>query len=164
MPNTNEHDADEAELLILLDVNILLYAHDRTSPKHEPGRAWLDDLLASDEWIGLPWTTIWGFIRIVTNKKGCPRPISGVEAMRVIRTWMDTPRVVAVEPGPRHLELLARFVESEGATGNLTPDAVIAALAIEQGATIASTDNDFRRFGVRWVNPADLAISNRSII
>jgi toxin-antitoxin system PIN domain toxin len=115
----------------------------------------VDRLLASDDWIGLPWTTIWGFVRIVTNKKSYPRPITGTQAMGVIRTWLDSPRVVTVDPGPRHLELLARFVESEGATGNLTPDAVIAALAIEQGATVASTDNDFRRFGVRWVNPSE---------
>lgn len=139
--------------MILLDVNVLLYAHNSSAPQYPAVRAWLDRLAASDEWIGLPWTTIWGFIRISTNPKVSPRPKSGKEAMEVIASWLETPRVVAVSPGPRHIELLSRFVGNEGATGNLVPDAVIAALAIEQGATVASTDNDFRRFGVRWVNP-----------
>jgi uncharacterized protein len=140
--------------LILLDANILLYAYDSEVEQHGQAKAWLEALLASNETIGLPWQTAWAFIRIRTNMRSVKRPVPASEALRVVQEWVGLPGVVMIGPGKRHLEILESLVLEEGAIGPLVSDAALAALAIEQGATLASTDRDFGRFrGLTWVNP-----------
>jgi hypothetical protein len=72
----------------------------------------------------------------------------------IIEEWIAQPGIVVVQPGPRHAEILKRLIIEHGVTGPLVMDAVLAALALENGASLASTDQDFRRFPeLRWVNP-----------
>jgi uncharacterized protein len=138
----------------LIDVNLLLYAYDSDSPGHTAARCWLEELFASDEVIGLPWITIWAFVRLSTNPRVRPNPKSVRAAFRIVREWLAQPGVLIVEPGPRHLELLEGLAERHQAAGSLLTDAALAALALENGATLASSDQDFRRFPeLRWVNP-----------
>jgi hypothetical protein len=140
--------------LILLDANILLYAWNSADPRHQEAKQWVEGLFLSEEWIGIPWPTAWAFLRVSTNARVFPRPLSAREALEIVGGWMELPNVAFVQPQTRHAEILRSLVISAQATGPLLSDAVLAALAIEQGATLASTDHDFSRFpGLAWTNP-----------
>jgi toxin-antitoxin system PIN domain toxin len=140
----------------ILDANILLYAYNADAARHVQTRRWLEGVFANAEWIGLPWLTLWAFVRISTNPRLSPKPLPAREAFRIVRTLLAQPKVTVVEPGPRHAEILERLVIENQATGPLLTDAVLAALAVEHGGTLASTDRGFARFrGLRWVNPPD---------
>jgi len=138
----------------LVDANVLLYAYNADAPRQRAAANWLAKLLKTGETIALPWVTIWAFIRIGTNSRIWTNPLSSKEAFRIVGEWLGQPGVVALNPGPLHAEILERLVNSYGITGPLVTDAVLAALAMEHGAVLASTDQDFRRFpDLRWINP-----------
>jgi uncharacterized protein len=138
----------------IVDVNLLLYASQADAPQHRAALAWLRDLFAGSDQIGLPWITLWAFVRLSTNSRVWPQPMPVETAFEHIREWLSQPGVVIVQPGPRHAELLERLVIENRAIGALVSDAVLAALALENGAVLASTDRDFSRFpNLRWVNP-----------
>jgi hypothetical protein len=138
----------------ILDANVLLYAYNADAPQHGVASQWVGNLLKGAELIGLPWVTIWAFIRISTNSRVFANPRPAKEAFGIVSEWLSQPGVVALHPGPRHAEILEKLVSDYGAIGPLITDAVLAALAIENGASLASTDQDFRRFPeLRWVNP-----------
>lgn len=140
--------------MILLDVNLLIYAVDADSPQHGVARRWLEQLLSSDTAVGLPWIVILGFLRMTTRPGVLQRRLSSEQALGFIDEWLEQPYVEIVNPGPAHWPLLKKLLHEAGAAGNLTSDAHLAALAIEHGCELASSDNDFRRFaGVRLVNP-----------
>jgi hypothetical protein len=140
--------------MTIIDANLLIYAYNQGSPHHHAAKKWLDALLSSDELIGLTWMTLWAFVRLSTGPRVLPRPFEPSEAFSVIREWIEQPGVAMLHPGPRHAELLERLVVETGARGSLVTDAALAALAIENGAVLASADHDFRRFAeLRWVNP-----------
>jgi uncharacterized protein len=140
--------------LILIDANILLYAYDENSPDHEVCRTWLEREFAGIDQIALPWVTLWAFIRISTNRKSTRTPLDPKVAFELTKQWLDIPGVVVLHPGPRHGEILERLVARHQAAGPLLTDAVLAAIAIEHGAALASVDQDFARFKeLRWVNP-----------
>ncbi len=140
--------------MTVIDANILLYAYNSDAPQQGASAAWLTELLASNEVIALSWVTIWAFVRIFTNPRIWDAPRSAKEAFRIIGEWLAQPAVVVLQPGQRHWDLLESLVLEHQATGPLVTDAVLAALAIENGAFLASTDHDFSRFrGLRWINP-----------
>jgi toxin-antitoxin system PIN domain toxin len=140
--------------VILVDVNLLLYAYNADSPQHGAARNWLDALFDGDDAIGLPWVTLWGFIRLTTNPRVLPNPLPADQALSIVGEWLVQPEVRVVEPGPRHFDILRKLVVADQASGRKSTDAVLAALAMENGATLASSDHDFRRFrGLRWLNP-----------
>jgi len=116
--------------------------------------AWLESLLADGESIGLPWVAIWAFLRISTNPKIWSHPRTVDEAFSIVHEWLEQPGVIALSPGPRHTVVLEKVISTWGISGPLVTDAVFAALALEYGATLASTDQGFRRFpDLRWINP-----------
>lgn len=140
--------------MILLDANILLYASNAEAPQYPLISAWLEQVLEQNEPIGLCWPAIWAFVRIATNSRIWPTPANPAGALKVIRDLLAQPSVIFVEPGPRHLRILEEVMTQSQALGPLVSDAVLAAIAIEHGATLASTDHDFSRFeNLRWVNP-----------
>lgn len=140
--------------MTIVDANVLLYAYNKSSPQQGAAAQWLTHLLERGETVGLPWLTIWAFIRISTNWRVWPNPLSSKQAFDIVRNLLEQPSVVVIQPGPRHAELLERLLVEHGIVGPMVTDAVLAALALENGASIASTDQDFRRFtGVRVVNP-----------
>lgn len=142
--------------MTLLDVNILIYASDADAPEHPKTFAWLDRLFESPGIIALSWPTLWGFLRISTNRRRGPHPAMSELALRRIEEWLRQPDVRIVQPGTRHLEILGSLIVRYEACGPLVSDAILAALAIEHGATLASTDRDFSRFpNLKWVNPLD---------
>jgi uncharacterized protein len=140
----------------ILDVNILLYAYNADAPQHRAAAEWLERLFDGPEMVGLPWTTVWAFVRISTNARAWPKPISVEDVFATIHDWVNLPNLAIIHPGARHLELLEKLVREDNAFGPLVSDAVLAALAIENGAALASTDRDFSRFrGLRWINPLE---------
>ena len=140
--------------MILLDANLLIYAVDADSPHHGRARRWLEHLLSSDTAVGLPWIVVLAFVRITTRPGVLRQQLSAEQATAFVDQWLDQPYVELIGPGPSHWPLLKQLLREVGAAGNLTTDAHLAALAIEGGAELASTDHDFRRFaGVRLINP-----------
>jgi toxin-antitoxin system PIN domain toxin len=140
--------------MTILDANVLLHAFNEQSPDHNHIRQWLEELVDSAEFIALPWVAVWAFIRIATNPRLYHPPMAPRRAFEKMNSLLVRHNVVTLQPGPRHIELLERLVHAAQASGPKVTDAVIAALALEHGATVASTDRDFSRFeGLRWINP-----------
>jgi toxin-antitoxin system PIN domain toxin len=140
--------------VILPDVNVLLYAVDETSPRHAAARDWLVRCLSGKETFGLSWSVLTAFIRLTTRAAVFERPLELAQAFDLVDGWLAQPPVVVLHPTSRHHIVLRRLLEPFGTAGNLVPDAHLAALAVEHGATIASCDRDFGRFaGVTWADP-----------
>jgi len=140
--------------VILLDANVLIYAIDSDSPHHAKSRRWLEETLSADTPVGLPWLVVLAFVRITTRAGIMRSPLSPEQAIGFVDEWLAQPYAVLVSPGENHWSVLRNLLLAAGTAGNLTSDAHLAALAIEHGCEIASTDNDFLRFpGVALVNP-----------
>lgn len=138
----------------LVDLNLLLYAVNRDLPQHRAAHAWWQGRLQGDESVGLSWSVITGFLRITTHALVFEHPLPSERAMAIVDSWLTHPNVEIVSPGPEHWRLLQALLNEAGTAGNLTTDAHLAALAIEYGAELESTDADFARFrGLRWSNP-----------
>ena len=142
--------------MILIDANLLLYAYDPHSSRHAASKTWLEATLSGSQLVRFAWTTLWAFLRISTNPRVYERPLSIAEAEQVVASWLAQPVVGILDPGERHWEILRRLLTSGQAGGPLVTDAVLAAVAIEHGATLYTTDRDFARFAeLRWTNPVD---------
>ncbi len=132
--------------MYLLDVNVLLAAHRGDHPHHGAVRAWFDDLLAGEEPFTVP-TLVWAsFLRLATNRRVFLEPTPRRDAFTFIDTTSAQPHHLSTGPGPRHMVLLRAMCDEADATGDLVPDAVLAALATEHGCTVATLDRDFARF------------------
>jgi len=140
--------------MMLLDANLLLYAEDSLSPHHATAREWLDQQLSGVEPVCLCWATLTAFLRITTNHRIMQRPLTLTEAGAKVSGWLAQPCVRLVQPTPVHWEILQKLMAEAGVTGNLVPDAHLAALAEEHACLLCSADGDFARFSsVRWHNP-----------
>ncbi|MFM7086469.1 MAG: TA system VapC family ribonuclease toxin [Cyanobium sp.] len=141
--------------MILIDANhLLVYSLHSDMPRHEAARAWLEDCLNGKETIGLSWSVILAVLRLTTNERLFPSALPVEQALAVVEGWLQHPLVVLISPGPDHWHTLATLLRDAGMGGNLTPDAHLAALAMEHGGTVYSCDADFRRFpGLRFRNP-----------
>lgn len=140
--------------MILPDVNLLVYAYNADAIHHASARRWLEDLLSGSVQVAFTWPVLHGYIRLTTHPRIMLRPLAPHEALDHTREWLATPIATIVHPGRRHLEILTNLLTHIGAAGNMTTDAVLAALAIEYQAELHSNDADFSRFpGLRWVNP-----------
>jgi toxin-antitoxin system PIN domain toxin len=138
----------------LPDLNLLVYAANESAAQHAPARAWVEETLSGRETVAFAWPVLIGFVRVITNPRVLQRPWDARQAIAVVDGWLDQPPVTVVHPTGRHLAVLRDLLIPLGTAGNLTSDAHLAALAIEHGATLCSSDNDFSRFaGLRWVDP-----------
>ncbi len=139
---------------MLLDANLLLYAVHRESKHHERALSWLTEQLNSSHRVGLPWQSLGGFLRIATNRRALPDPLSPAVAWQQVADWLAAPAAWVPAPGPGYAELLGELIASHEIAGNLVPDAMLAALALEHGLAVCSADTDFARFTeITWVNP-----------
>jgi toxin-antitoxin system PIN domain toxin len=138
----------------LPDINLLLYAYDESSPFFPKAKPWLSQLMSSSETVGFPWAVLLGFIRISTRMPLAVDALSPSEAFEIVENWLAQPNALILHPTDRHISILRGLLEPLGIAGTLTPDAHLAALAIEHGGEVCSADTDFSRFsGVRWSNP-----------
>jgi toxin-antitoxin system PIN domain toxin len=139
--------------VILVDANLLVYAHVAFMPQHDASHRWLDERLNGTVPVGLPWQSLLGFVRLVSNPRVFERPLSISSAWKQVESWLNCPLVHTPVPTERHAEVLGPLLV-HASRSNLVPDAHLAALAIEHGLILCSTDGDFARFpGLRWENP-----------
>jgi uncharacterized protein len=140
--------------MILLDANLLVYAHVRGMTQHGRSKAWLDGEINRGARIGMPWPSLLGFLRLVTNPRVFSRPEPLDRAWLAVASWLNNPNVWIPLPTENHRDTIAALLPATAGRSNLVPDAHLAALAIEHGLTLCSADGDFARFpGLRWNNP-----------
>jgi toxin-antitoxin system PIN domain toxin len=140
--------------MILVDANLLVYARVASLPQNALARRWLDERLNGAASVGLPWPSLLGFLRLVSNPRIFSRPEPIAAAWRQVQAWLDCPCVWVPAPTERHREVIGRLLTASATRANLIPDAHLAALAVEHGLTLCSTDGDFARFpGLKWEDP-----------
>jgi uncharacterized protein len=140
--------------VILLDADLLVYAHDAAAPEHEAARQWFERRLNEPARVGVPWPSLLAFVRLVSNPVIVHAPVTPAEAWTRVAEWLARENVWIPLPGPEHPELMARLLAGSGVTSRMVPDAHLAALAIEHGLRVCSTDGDFAKFpNVKWENP-----------
>jgi toxin-antitoxin system PIN domain toxin len=139
---------------MLLDANLLLYAVDSTSAEHDAAATWLEGTLNGTRRVGLPWQTIGAFLRISTHPRVTTNPLTSAAAWSFVDEWLGADPVWVPPATERTARVLGSLTAEVGVTGNLVPDAQLAALALEHGLIVQTADTDFGRFpGVRWENP-----------
>jgi toxin-antitoxin system PIN domain toxin len=140
--------------LIVVDANLLIYAYDLDSAHHKKSLSWLEELLSGVEAVGLPWQCVSAFLRVITNRRLPGMRVSLEQAVQVVDEWLQQPNVQVLVPADQHWSVLRQMILEGRASGPLVSDAEIAAITIEQGAVLHTTDRDFARFpGLRWKNP-----------
>jgi toxin-antitoxin system PIN domain toxin len=140
--------------LILVDANCCstpTIQEPNSTRKAEPGS---EAVLSGPDLVRFAWLTLWAFLRIATNPRVFDRPLSISEAEAAISSWLAQPAAGILEPGERHWDILRGLAHDGQAAGPLVMDAALAAIALEHGATVCTTDRDFSRFsGLKWTNP-----------
>ncbi len=142
--------------MTLLDANILLHAYNSSSQQHDAARRWLEERFSGVGPVRVAWVTVLAFLRISTNPRAFPSPLSPAEAAEIVSQWFAHPGFGTIEPGDRHWPILSSLMTQAQCRGPLVMDAHLAALAIEHGAALATTDKDFARFAnLRLIYPLE---------
>lgn len=145
---------------MLLDANLLLYAVHERAVQHEAIATWLTARLNEPRRIGFPWQSIAAFLRIATHPRAFEKPLDAATAWARVSDWLSSPVAWIPQPGPKYVELLGDLIVRHEIRGNLVPDAQLAALALEHGLTVCSSDTDFARFTeITWLDPLQPARS-----
>ncbi len=140
----------------LPDLNLLIYAVDREAPHHAVASGWWNATMSGAESVGLTWSAMLGFVRLMTNPRVVRDPLDAAQALDYVERWLAHPITTVLDPTPRHAAVLRDLLQDTGTAGNLVADAHLAALAIEHGAELCSVDRDFGRFpGLKWANPLE---------
>lgn len=141
----------------VVDTNVLVYAVASRSAQHAASLAWLDAALDGADDVGFSWNALLAFVRLTTNPRIFPSPLTATDAMAQVHDWLAAPSAHVLHPGVRHPEILERLLVARGVAGNLVNDAHLAALAIENRASVVTYDRDLARFdGVRAISPENL--------
>jgi toxin-antitoxin system PIN domain toxin len=139
--------------MMLVDANLLVYAHVKSMDQHVASKKWLDNQLAGKTRLGLPWPSLLAFVRLVSNPRVFEKPETVRQAWQQVTDWLSAPCCWIPGPTDRHAEILESLIPACD-RAHLIHDAHLAALALEHGLIVYSTDADFGKFSVvRWVNP-----------
>jgi uncharacterized protein len=140
--------------VIVPDANLLIYAYDSKSDLQPRASHWLEEILGGPDAVGLTWLSIGAFLRISTNLRISRSSLPMTAAIQIVDGWLARRAVRLIVPGDRHWLLLKKLIIAGRAQGPNTTDAQLAALTIEYGGILHTTDRDFARFpGLRWMNP-----------
>ncbi len=140
--------------MMLIDANLLLYAYDPRAAEHVRSKGWLEATLSGSQLVRFAWVTLWAFLRISTNPRVYENPLTMAEAEHAVAAWLERPVAGVLEPGERHWSILRELTSQGQISGPMVMDAALAAIAVEHGATLYTTDRDFSRFpGLSWKNP-----------
>src|SRR5258707_1512743 len=140
----------------MVDTNILVYAAIHSSARHPRAKDWLNAQFASPARVGLPWHSLLGYVRLVSNRNTYPVGPSASDAWSVVRKWRHAPNVWIPQPTEQHGDVIDALFASTNITSNAVMDVHLAALAIEHGLTLCSADNGFARYrDLRWLNPLE---------
>jgi toxin-antitoxin system PIN domain toxin len=130
-----------------IDVNVLLYASDRSSPLHDKAAQFLSSCASGREVFCLGWVTLMSYLRMATHQSIFERPLTHAEASRNVEALLAAPscRVLAEEEG--FWDVYREVTSQLPIKGNQVPDAHLAALLSQHGVVKLYThDRDFRRF------------------
>lgn len=140
--------------MILVDANLLLYAVNADAPEHALSKTWLDRALSGAGRVGLPWPCLLAFVRLSSNPVVVRHPQTPAAAWEQVRDWLSAEVAWIPGPGDRHADILGSLITMPIMSSRLVADAHLAALAIEHGLTLYTTDGDFAKFpGLKWENP-----------
>jgi toxin-antitoxin system PIN domain toxin len=140
--------------MVLPDINLLIYAHHTRATHHQKAFEWWNRCLQGHEGVALAWVVILGFVRIATQPKIFSNPMTVEDAVGRVEEWLTLPHIHLVQPAQSHFVTWSSLLKHIGTAGNLATDAHLAALAIERGLILQTTDADFARFpGLKWKNP-----------
>jgi len=140
--------------VILVDANLLLYAKVADFPQHARAREWLEERLNGLAPVGLPWPSLLAFLRLGTNARVFPCPLAVEEAWSQVEEWLGLEPAWVPRPTDRHPEVLGGLLRAVSPGPKAIPDAHLAALAIEHGLVLCTSDTGFARFpGLRWEDP-----------
>jgi toxin-antitoxin system PIN domain toxin len=140
--------------VILVDANLLIYAVNADAPEHAPSKTWLDGALSGTTRVGLAWPSLLAFVRLSCNPVVVRHPQPPAAAWRQVTDWLGADVAWIPVPGERHVDILGSLIAMPMMSSRLVADAHLAALAIEHGLTLCSTDGDFAKFpGLKWLNP-----------
>jgi uncharacterized protein len=140
--------------MVIPDANVLIYAHDETSPWHDRARGWWEGVLSGSEPVGLPWVVVLAVTRLLTHPNICDNPLSPSQVRSIVGHWVSFPHVRIIHLSENALGRFFDLLEEAGTGGNLSTDALIALHALEHSARIVSNDRDFDRFrGIKRINP-----------
>lgn len=138
----------------MIDANILIYSVDHSSRHHEAARDWLTARLRGESRVAIPWLSIWAFLRVTTHHRALDHPLQPEQAWAIVAAWLACEVVWNPGPTSRHAAVLENLIRTYALRGNLLTDGQLAAIAIEHGLEVYSTDTDFARFKeIRWINP-----------
>ncbi len=140
--------------MMLPDINVLIYAYDKGSQQHVACLEWLESALNGERPVCFSWHTIMGFMRILTTVRMVQNSFTAKEAMDIADEILQAPVSQILTPGTGHFAIFRQLVRASGITGARLSDAHLAALAIEHGATVVSTNRDFKLFdGLKLIDP-----------
>lgn len=140
---------------VLVDANLVLWAHHRQFEQHEKARTWWASLLTATAVVGVPWPTVLAFVRVSTHPRALAQPLDVSTAYSVVEGWLSRPNVTTPGPTARHRAVYGRMLREASASGNHATDAHLAALAIEWGLQMVTADRDFARYpGLLWHDPS----------
>jgi len=140
--------------MITPDANIILYAYNEDAPQHSAAKKWLEEQLSLPVSFGLSWQVITAFLRISTNSRAFPQPFDLQEAIEIVDEWIALPNIEIITPTENHWTIFQTLIIGGQTKAAMIMDAHLAALAIEHGATLATTDSDFSKFsGLKIINP-----------
>ncbi len=141
---------------MIVDANLLVFAHVTSNRQHDAARDWLEDQLVTAARVGLPWASLLAFVRLVSNPHVVSEPESISDAWSQVDLWLDVDATWTPVPTPPAPQVPAHAcLASSGLQANDVPDAHLAALALEQGAALATSDSGFARFDrLRWFRPS----------
>ena len=140
--------------MILVDANLLIYAADRLSPHHSAAARWWREALEGNEPVAIPTDVLLAFLRIASDSKIVREVIPPERLLAAVLDWLSRPHVEEARPGERHWEILGRLLSDSKVRGADVMDAHLAAIAIDRGATLCTSDRGFSRFpGLQWRNP-----------
>ncbi|MFT4166475.1 MAG: PIN domain-containing protein [Microlunatus sp.] len=141
---------------MIVDANLLLYARNSADERHDRAREWLESSLNGTTRVGLPWWSLAAFVRTSTNPRAFPDPLTPDQAADQVEEWLDAPCAWLAEPTANFRRVLIGLIRKYSVRGALTTDAQLAALAIDHGVSLASTDSDFARFReMTWIDPLE---------
>lgn len=142
--------------MIVIDANLLIYSYHETAPLHLASRRWLGEAFSSEEQVGIPFQSVLAFVRVSTNLSLPGTRSTMARSLATVDGWLKLDNVRMLTPGAEHWDIFKELCIAVGVTGDLATDAHVAALAIENDATLYSADRDFARFpGLKWRNPLD---------
>jgi toxin-antitoxin system PIN domain toxin len=140
--------------MILVDVNLLVFASNPDSPFHSKATSWWVSELRAQTPIAIAWITVSAFVRLTTNRSVMKKPLSSIDSVAQMTSWLSRSHIKPAEPGSNYWRIFSDLIVRHSLSGSSITDAHLCALAIENGWELCAADNGFSRFkGLQWKNP-----------